>query len=131
MPKHVQKSKTERFTAARRPQIGSHLDRRLKLNPRRPAFQEPGEKRGTGKGAIKLLILNTIFYRLSATTDRKLVHHEESLLTLKGATAETCIREWLGLNDDDYCEILKVAHTFVPDVPKLKVEADSTQEFKH
>lgn len=135
MSKTKNKSKKRRYH--KQPQythdpIGTHLNRRPPKDPFNPQPREIGEKRGTGKGAIKIEIRNTIQYRLSAK-GQVFTHHEDTpkTLTMTNKMAETFIREWIGLEDDDYCEVLNVRHTFVPDLPKLQTQSNITITHDH
>lgn len=102
-----------------RPSLGTHLDRNPKLDPKHPKPHEIGEKRGTGKAAIKVEVVNTIRYILSDRPGaRTFTHHTTSPKTFTRSMAKAAIQEWLGLAKDDYLDISGLSHMFIHDVPK-------------
>lgn len=126
----VSKKRKPFVTNPHRPQLGTHIDKHIHLNPRHPRPHEPGEKRGTGKPPIRIEVLNTIRYKLRNEWAAKIfTHHVTSPKTLMRDSAQVYIREWLGLEPGDWLEVLEVQHTFTHDIPAMKVEADPTQRF--
>lgn len=97
-----------------RPSIGSHIDRHPYLNPRNPEPKPPGEKRGLGKPFIKMLTRSAISYKLREN-GQVFIHHEDGPETITLPNAPEFIRDWLGLSEDDYLQIVKVTHSFVQD----------------